>query len=75
LDRVEESAGKDCKNVKKMAAYDQDGGAGEAGMDYSTGGTRSRITTTNQVESGYVRVGTIRCSAFGRFQHCNVGSM
>lgn len=53
------------KNAKKLVADVHTGGQGESGAGDTNGGGRSRLSTAAQVECGYIRVGSINCSAFG----------
>ncbi|XP_066306210.1 uncharacterized protein [Miscanthus floridulus] len=58
------------KDAKKLVADVQTGGPGEDGAGESTGESRSKLSTVDQMEFGYIRVGSINCSAFGGLRKC-----
>jgi glutamate 5-kinase len=68
-----EGADNDWKDAKRMDAYVQAGCLGEVGANHSTGGVRSKLSAANQVENGYIRIGSINCSAFRELQRCEFG--
>jgi len=58
------------KDAKKLVADVQTEGPGEDGAGESTGESRSKLSTVDQMEFGYIRVGSINCSAFGGLRKC-----
>ena len=67
----EESVCYDWKDAKRMVTNVQAGRSGKVGEDYSVGGGRSKHGAANQMKDGYIRVGTIKCSAFGGLWKCD----
>ena len=65
----------DWKNAERVATHVQADCPGESGVYHSTSGTRSKLGAADQLEAGFIRVGTIRCSAFGGLKRCDLGSM
>jgi len=71
----EESFCNDWKESKRLVTNVQDGSPGEGGDGHSVSGGRSKLGATDQVEDGYIRVGTIKCSAFGGLTKCDQYTM
>ena len=71
----EESFRNDWTDAKRLVTNVQDGRPGEGGDGHSVGGDRSKIGAADQVEDGYIRVGTIKCSAFGGLWKCDQFAM
>jgi len=63
------------KDAEKLDANVHNGGLGECGADSLSSGSRSKISTTDHVESGVIRVGSINCSAFGGLRKCDILSV
>jgi hypothetical protein len=59
------------KDAEKLAADVQVGCPGKGGAVYSVGGSPSKFSPQNQMEYGYIRVGSINCSAFGGLRRCD----
>jgi hypothetical protein len=70
VERDEEGVCYGGKDAKKLVADVQTGCPGEGGAGDSTGGSRSKLSTADQMECGYIRVGLINCSAFGGLRKC-----
>lgn len=66
----DESDGEDCKNAKKVVGNVQSGRPGKAGVNHSAGGTRSKLSAMDSVQDGFIKVGSIKCSAFGGLYRC-----
>jgi hypothetical protein len=71
----EEGAVYDWKNVERVATFVLVRRPGESGVYHSTGGIGSKLGATDQLETGCVRVGSIRCPAFGGLERCDQRSM
>jgi hypothetical protein len=71
----EESVCHDWKDAKRMVTNVQAECSGKAREDYSAGGGRSKLGAADRMEDGYIRIGTIKCSAFGGLWKCDQTSM
>jgi hypothetical protein len=58
------------KDAEKLVAHVQTGYPGKGGAGGSLSGDRSKLSAADQLESGFIRVGSINCSAFGGPRNC-----
>jgi len=58
------------KVAKKLVADVQTGVSEKGGAGDLSGGERSKLSATDQVECGFIRIGSINCSAFGGPKRC-----
>jgi hypothetical protein len=63
------------QDVKELAADVQAGGPGKGGAVYFDDGSRSKLSAKDQMEFGFIRIGSINCSAFGGLRWCDDVSM
>jgi len=58
-------------NAEKLVPTVKSGGTGEAGTGGAADGERGKLNTTDWMDSGLIRVGSISCSAFGGLSACD----
>ena len=60
----------DRQDAKRMVTIVQAGCLGASGACDSANGGRSKLSAADQMDCGFIRVGSIKCSAFGGLQQC-----
>jgi hypothetical protein len=58
------------KDAEKLAADVQTRNSGKSGVGGPSSGEPSKLSTVDQVESGFIRIGSINCLAFGGLKSC-----
>jgi len=58
------------KVAEKLVADVQTEASGKGGAGDLFGGERSKLSHADQVDCGFIRVGSISCSAFGGLKRC-----
>jgi len=58
------------KVAEKLVAVVQTGASGKGRAGDLSGGERSKLSPADQVDCGFIRIGSINCSAFGGLKRC-----